>query len=136
MHPIIHPTTIYLMGVSNTIKMLCEKLLFIGVLLILILIISWVLINLCIEQDDKFYTQNMDKFLNRVIKYAAIWLIGVSITYIFAPSRNTIISMIITKEITYERVEKIAKQTGNLPECIKNDIILVIKEVLKKENND
>jgi hypothetical protein len=52
---------------------------------------------------------------------------------IFIPSRNTMIQMFIAKNITYDRVEKIAEESMDIKESIKQDVIDIIQAVKEGE---
>jgi hypothetical protein len=50
-------------------------------------------------------------------------------TQIFVPSKDTLIQMYVAREVTYERVGKLAEAGKSLKEEIKVDILDIIREV-------
>lgn len=97
MTPIVSPLMIYLIGIIGNIK---------GALLVAGTVIFFVLVFLSVigfvEEDEKILKKS---------KLVVILLLIITFIFTIIPDKKTIISMIVAKNVTYERVEKVADKS-------------------------
>lgn len=130
MEPIISPWLIYLLGVSDPITFYCGMMAFLsGVAIILYIFFS------CVEHT--FYHDSSKEAWKRIKPKLARWSISLFIIFglinIIAPSRTTLISMIIAQNITPVNVEKALKTGKDFKDELKKDVIDIIQSVTKEE---
>lgn len=94
MTPIVSPLIIYLIGIIGNIQ---GALFFAGGIVFLALVF---LIVTGLEGED-------EKLLKKA-KLSTILLLIITFIFTIIPDKTTIISMIVAKNVTYERVEKVA----------------------------
>lgn len=143
MTPIVHPIWIYLMHFCGSVKDLFSvfAFLFIAALIGVTVFRVWaweksVEIEAGLKSKEKGSPEG-SSFYKNVVKFWRGMLWGAIISLVlavFIPSKSTIIQMVIAQNITYERVAKLAEFGKDVHETIKKDIIDILQEVTKPED--
>jgi len=127
---IVSPFLIYLIGLS-------EKLEILSVVVLVFLIAITTVCSIIAKADRDFHPLNDTGWYFKMLKwFVPIFLIFLTF-FIFVPNKSTLIQMIVTSELTYERLDKVIDSGRDIKDEIKNDIIDIINsldETKPKEN--
>ncbi len=118
--PIINPLIFYLVEVLDNVHVISC----IASILIIIGIGVFLMFIMMGELDYKLHRK---KFIGTVVA-----LIVCATLAVFIPAKSTIYTMLIAKEVTYGRVDKIIKAGKDVRESLKQDIIDILKELEEK----
>jgi len=136
MTPIVSPSLIYLIGVLDTfntivflIEIITGVLAFAGLLIMLIYTAENASLVGKLGDDEEYRV--LRKYVRKLFAILALALF----IDLAAPSKTTVIQMMVAKNITYERVDKIIKAGKNVKEELKKDVIDIIREIKKNECN-
>ena len=122
--PIVSPFLIYLLGIADTIS--TTLLVFFGIATFgfLIAIGCWFYIRS--EYDDNDDEWKTGKFALRV---SLVSMIVFGLSGMFFPNKNTIIAMVVAKNITPNTIETISQTGKNIKNELKQDILELIEKI-------
>ena len=126
MEPIVSPWFIYLLFKVDTFVTFAWV---IGILALAGGSIAFLPIdNMCREDVQTKYL----KYYRRMILLS----IGVSMIFLalITPSKNTIIAMYVSQQVTYDKVGKYVEITKNIKNTLKQDIVDIIREINDTHN--
>jgi len=124
MEPIVSPWFIYLLGLLGPITAVSALL---GITSFVILLIFTFFKYIDDVKDE-------DNFLSKTSKRLFLIIGVICIMFsLFIPNKNTLISMYVAKNITYENIEKITKKGEDIKGMLKKDIMDMIREIKKEE---
>jgi len=126
--PVINPVLFYLIGV-------CGNVLTISVIGLITFGLAAFMLGIYLIFMDKDYDGEY-KYNKKLFKISLIFAIIFAILSSFVPSSKTVTKMIIAKNVTYERLEKIPEVTNDIRGAIKKDVIDIINAINKKETGD
>lgn len=112
MEPIISPWLIYVLGIIPTLKFILAILCFI------LPVISFLIFT----QYDMEYDGDDKKFYKKLIKILLMAFIISVLSLIFIPSKDTVIAMMVSKNITVENLSQ-----GK--EIVKNSIDYIFEKI-------
>ena len=131
MEPIISPWLIYFLGISEAFSVVC--CIFSVVLGIFILIFTAMA---AVEYHD-YGADNKDyiKYRKVINKFIAPFVITLSLV-IFVPSKNTIIGMIVAKNITKDNIAEAIRIGKSMKDEVKSDLADVIRMIANGGEKD
>lgn len=128
MEPIISPLLIYLLEIVNNINVsFCIFSIIFGIIFVFFVIFY---IIFTIEK----YEPNL-KIIKKFTWIIYVFILSL-ILNIFIPSRNTVIGMIVAKQITPDNIKSAAKVGKDLKDEIKKDVLEIILAVTEKNKVD
>ena len=133
MEPIISPWAIYFLGFANDLNIIVGIALTIAIVILVIFVIVWAVI----ECDDKEKQEAKEKELTQIRKYIVrtFYIIAIIIfLYAAVPSKQTIMGMIVAKNITISNLTKAVDIGKEVKNAVKNDIIEIIKAITNQES--
>lgn len=106
MTPIISPWWFYLIDVLGNLKLLCNPLLLIviGICVVALLSTKWSLKEDILKLDE----DKSDAGLYKDAKILCVTLLVLFVVGNFIPSKETMYTMMVAQNVTYENVEKAA----------------------------
>ena len=126
--PVINPMLFYLVGA-------CGNVLTVSVIGLILFGTAAFLAGIWLIFMDK-NCDNEYKEYKRLFKISLIFTIIFVVLSSVVPSSKTVTKMIIAKNVTYERLEKIPEVTNDIRGAIKKDVIDIINAINKKETGD
>ena len=127
MEPIISPWFIYFLGIVDGIGIVIGlTAIVVGILILVFCIME------AVPWDFSNGKEDFVKMWYSKRKWMVPFFIITLIACIVIPSKNTLIGMYVTKNITYDRAEKILDAGKSVKEELKNDVFELI-EALKDD---
>jgi len=126
--PIISPFWIYLLGMVDKINLITE----ISFWLIFIVFLTMVITALIAKLS---YDDNGASMLFSYAKKLSVLFVFSGLLLIVTPSQKTLIGMLVAKNITVERVEKITETGKSIKKELKQDVIDIINSVMENDKN-
>jgi len=117
--PIISPWLIYLISTLYKLGVICAAL---AIMLVAVLALG--LVIFFTDHDFEDFMERWKVFAG--VAAACLFFTGVSI---LIPSRNEMYAMVVAKEITYERVDKMLEGGKNLRQQLLEDISFIIQQL-------
>ena len=131
MEPIISPWLIYFIGIADSLKETFEALTVISLIGLVISVVGVLVVKYCEDFDDEFLP------MWRKIKRVSLFLfIPFVFLYLFIPSRNTIIGMVVVKHITSDNVTALVDAGKDVKDELKADIVEIIESITRKEKDE
>jgi len=128
METIISPWLVYLISRADNIKGAS-----IGILILCFVLCLFYIVGLDVNKD---YDDNYEKYKKtwkpHVIKVLILGFIML-FSVVFIPTSKTLMTMIIVKNITYDRIESIIENGKDIRTTIKQDILDIINTINEKE---
>lgn len=132
MEPIISPWFFYLLGVVESMNVILAIFLVAAITGLVISIIGYTVTKYCTDDDWEEYVPVWKKWL----RLSLICTIAFSIPCTFIPSKNTLIWMVVAKNVTYQNAEKAIEAGDNIRDVLKKDMIDIIQALQKEKDTD
>ena len=124
--PAINPMLFYLIKICDKVSTFSKDVFVFGLFFTLLAFVV----------SKTFTLENDVKKAKTVFVSLLVFTIISGTLGLFVPSEDTITKMIIAKNVTYERLEKIPEVTNDIRGAIKKDVIDIINAINKKETGD
>jgi len=126
--PIISPFWIYLLGIVDKINSITK----VGFLLTFIVFLTVVIISIIAKLDGD---DNSALTLSSYAKKLSILSVFFGLLLLVMPTQKTLVGMLIAKNITVERVEKITGTGESIKKELKQDVIDIINSITENNKN-
>lgn len=128
METIISPWLVYLISRADNIRGAS-----IGILILCFVLCLFYIVGLDVNKDydDNYekYKKTWKPYLIKVLILSFIMMLSI----VFIPTSKTLMTMIIVKNITYNRIESIIENGKDIRTTIKQDILDIINTINEKE---
>ena len=131
MEPIISPSTFYWIDVISTLSTISTGL-FIFSAVALALAIAF-LIPLTVEDE---LNDDFGKFYKKILITLTIITTIFGLSYVFTPSKETLIAMTVTKYVTPDNITTVGGTIEESVSSIATDIVQIIEAASDKEDTD
>ena len=126
--PIISPWFFYFLGIIDGIKATAITVSLITGLFLLVSVIGVMVIKMAHEfdEDDE---KKLVPIWKKVLRGSLIPFVIFTLLAMFVPTKNTLIWMVVAKNVTYQNVEKAIEAGADFKNELKKDMIEIIETI-------
>jgi len=132
MESIISPWFFYFLELAETIKNVSFVFAVLSGMFLLVAVIAIIVVNLASE-FDKDDEERLIPMWKKMLRRSITPFIIFTFLAIFVPTKNTLIWMVVAKNVTYDNVETAIKAGKDVKNELKMDIIDIINELQGEE---
>lgn len=127
MTPIIDPWIVYAIGIVQGVRDWSTAVAIVAGIIFAVGLLCWTICK--VDRDYADYVPTWARMTNRSALVFAIFMF----LAIFAPSRRTVVWMVVADNVTYERVEDAAKIGKDIKDELQADILAIIDAINKSD---
>ena len=131
MEPIIAPSTFYWINVISTLSRISTGLFVLSVFALVVALILLIPLTVEDELNDDF-----GKFYKKLLIILTIITTIFGLSYVFTPSKETLIAMTVTKYVTPDNIATVGGTIEESVSSIATDIVQIIDAASDKEDTD
>ena len=131
MEPIIAPSTFYWFEIISNFKLFLTIFLIFGCVGLVFCIVSFIAI--LVEEDLETHT---GKIIKKLCKFCTIITSIFGLLFIFTPSKETLMTMIVAKYVTPNNITAVGGTIEESVSSIATEIIRVVEAASDKEDTD
>ena len=131
MEPIIAPSTFYWINVISTLSIISTSLFILSAVALVVALIF--LISFTVEDE---LNDNFGKFYKKILITLTIITTIFGLSYVFTPSKETLIAMTVTKYVTPDNITAVGGTIEESVSSIATEIIRVVEAASDKEDTD
>lgn len=131
MEPIISPSTFYWIDVISTLSAILTGLFILSAVALVVALIFLIPLTVEDELNDDF-----GKFYKKLLITLTIITTIFGLSYVFTPSKETLIAMTVTKYVTPDNITAVGGTIEESVSSITTEIIRVVEAASDKEDTD
>ena len=131
MEPIIAPSTFYWIDVISTLSIISTVLFGLSATALVVALIFLIPLTVEDELNDDF-----GKFYKKLLITLTIMTTIFGLSYVFTPSKETLIAMTVTKYVTPDNIATVGGTIEESVSSIATDIVQIIDAASDKEDTD
>ena len=131
MEPIISPSTFYWIDVISTLSAILTGLFILSAVALVVALIFLIPLTVEDELNDDF-----GKFYKKLLITLTIITTIFGLSYVFTPSKETLIAMTVTKYVTPDNITAVGGTIEESVSSITTEIIRVVEAASNKEDTD
>ena len=131
MEPIIAPSTFYWIDVISTLSIISTSLFILSAVALVVALIFLIPLTVEDELNDDF-----GKFYKKTLITLTIITTIFGLSYVFTPSKETLIAMTVTKYVTPDNIATVGGTIEESVSSIATDIVQIIDAASDKEDTD